>query len=176
MMAHMARSTNWYFSKFVDNETYRASMTAHLNKAYARDGEMLFSQNPKVVRAFGKTLGETTKELAAHEVDRIARTSVARAREQARIMQMHSAGIKTCKVMVHPDACEICAPYEGKVISVQDEVTYIEHMAGLEGEAWEKAAKEHSRQAMKGIPPHDFSMGGGGPIYHPQCRCDTVME
>jgi hypothetical protein len=172
----MEESAHWFFSTFTDNETYRKSMQNFLSKTYAKDGAALFRRNPKVVKAFGKVLGDTTKKLADHEIDRIARTTIARAREQARIMQMNDAGVKTAVVRVHPDACPICQPYEGVEIDVGAEADWIESMAGLQGEEWENEARRHTQEAIRGVPPHEFSDGGGGPLYHPNCRCSVDMK
>jgi phage gp29-like protein len=175
LINHMSNSAKFHFSIFTENETYRKPMQNFLFKTYAEDGAQLFVRNPKVVNAFGKTLGETTKKLADHEIDRIARTSVARAREQARIMQMSDAGVTKAIVVTHPDACPICEPYENAEINVAAEVGWIEHMSTLEGEAWNEEARRHTKEAIKGVPPHEFTDGGGGPLYHPNCRCSVEM-
>jgi phage gp29-like protein len=175
LINEMNRGAKFFFSQYTDNDTFREPMTKFLTKTYAEDGAMLFKRNPKVVKAFGKTLGETTKKLADHEIDRIARTSVARAREQARIMQMSDAGVASATVVTHPDACPICQPYEGKTINVADEVQWIDHMSTLDGDEWKAEAKKHTKQAIKGVPPHEFSDGGGAPLYHPNCRCSVEM-
>jgi len=175
MVTHMSKSANWHFSKMVNNKTFRDPMQSYLARVYADEGAMLFDRNPKIVKAFAKTMGVEAKKLADYQIDRIARTSVARAREQARIMQMHDAGVITAKVVVHPDACEVCQEYEGHIISVGDEVKWIDHLASLEGDAWSKEMEKHSKSALKGVPPHEFAAGAGGPLYHPNCRCETEM-
>jgi len=173
---HMAEQAYWHFSRFTDNETYRKSMQNFLTKAYMDEGAPLFVRNTEVVKKFATKLGETTKGLADHEIDRIARTSVARAREQARIMQMADAGISSAEVMVHPDACEICRQYAGTTIDVASEVSWMEHLETLSPEEYHKALRNHSKQALKGVPPHEFQMSGGGPLYHPNCRCGVSMK
>lgn len=173
---HMADQAYWHFSKFTDNDTFRKPIQDFLAKTYMEDGAQLFVRNEKVVKAFAQKLGDTTKELASHEVDRIARTSVARAREQARIMQMADAGVKKAVVSVHPDACPICRAYAGKTVDVAAEVVWMEHLEMLSGEDYHEALKEHSKQAIKGVPPHEFDLSGGGPLYHPNCRCGVDME
>jgi phage gp29-like protein/histone H3/H4 len=176
MSHHMGEQAYWHFSRFTDNETFREPMQKFLVKTYATDGQMLNARNPEVVKAFRKTLGETTKSLSDAAVDRIARTSVARAREQARIMQMADAGVSEATVLTHPDACEICSPYSGKVISVQEEVQWVEHLDTLEGDAYHEALRDRSKQAIKGIPPHDFTGDVDGPLYHPNCRCGVQIK
>lgn len=176
MAKHIGETANWHFSKFTDNETFRRPMESFLTKTYATEGAQLNVRNPKVVKAFAKQLGTTTRDLAEHEIDRIARTTVARAREQARIMQMRDAGIKRAVVRTHPDACPICAQYEGRVLDVQSEVQWIDHLATLKGEAWEKAVRDHGKNAIKGVPPHEFDMGAASPLYHPHCRCGVDMK
>jgi len=176
VMNHMAKSTHLYFSKFTQNETFRGPMEKYLNAVYNEHGAQLFKRNPEVVKGFGKVLGKTTKKLASYEVDRIARTTIARAREDARIIQLNDAGVKQAVVQTHPDACEICAPYEGKTVDVGAEVKYIEHMSTLTGKAWEKAARKHTQNAINKVPPHEFAMGASGPIWHPNCRCEVVMK
>ncbi len=174
-MAHIRRSTGWFFSKFTENETYRKPMENFLGRVYSEQGAMLNARNPKVVEEFGKVLGKTTKNLSDMEIDRIARTTVARAREQARIMQMADAGVVTAEVVTHPDACEICSPYSGKKIDVQSEVDYIQATAQMSDEEWQETARAHTKQAMRGVPPHEFKDGGGAPLYHPNCRCSVSM-
>jgi hypothetical protein len=90
-------------------------------------------------------------------------------------MQMSDAGVVRAEVVTHPEACPICQHYEGKTINVADEVKWIEDMGQLSGDAWEKEARKHTEQAIKGVPPHEFTDGGGGPLYHPNCRCSVEM-
>lgn len=175
MARQMSKSTNWFFSKFTDNETYRKPMQDFLIREYAEKGAQLNVQNPETIKAFAKKLGDTAKELADHEIERIARTSVARARENARIMQMRSAGVSKAQVNAHPDACPICAAYSGQAIDVQAAAAEIEALEALEGDAWVEAVRAQQKQSAKGVPPHEFSDGAGGPLYHPNCRCGVTM-
>jgi len=174
--AIMSESANWFFSTFTENDTFRVPMQKFLTRAYMTDGAQLFVRNPAVVKAFARTLGDTTKALADHEIDRIARTSVARAREQARIMQMSDAGVKEARVRTAPGACEICAPYNGKTFSVSDEVAWIDHMESLTGDDWIDAVKSHQEKAVQGVPPHEMTTGeAGSPLYHPNCKCSVDL-
>jgi len=173
---HMADQAYWHFSSFTDNDTFREPIQKFLTKTYMDDGAQLFVRDEKIVKAFGMKLGDTTKDLASHEIDRIARTSVARAREQARIMQMADAGVTKAVVTVHPDACPICKQYEGAVLDVTAEVTWMENLETLEGDSYHDALKEHGKKALKGVPPHEFPDGAGGPLYHPNCRCGVDMQ
>jgi len=173
---HMADQAYWHFSKFTDNETFRKPMQDFLKKTYMDEGAQVFSRNKDVVEKFAKKLGKTTKDLADHEIDRIARTSVARAREQSRIMQMADAGVDRAVVITHPDACPVCTKYKGQTIDVKTEVQYMAHLETLDGDEYHEALRAHSKQAAKGVPPHEFQdAGGGSPLYHPNCRCGVDM-
>jgi hypothetical protein len=176
MVEQMTTQPLWYFSKYTDNLTYRRPMQSFLAREYADKGAQLFVRDEAIVQKFASRLGKTIKKLDGYEVDRIARTSVARAREEARLMQMFAAGAKTATVRCHPDCCPICAQYEGKAIDVEAEVAWVDHLEGLEPKAWEKAIKKHGKEAMRGVPPHEFHMGAGGPLYHPNCRCGVDIR
>jgi len=176
----MTRADRWYFSKFVENDSFRGPMQKMLLDEYATRGGALFgAKNAETIAAFKDAAFKTTHDLSTYEVDRILRTGVNRARNWAGVRQMHDVGIKRATVVAGSSACSYCRYMDGKVIDVGRETAWIDEALSASDKHFVEMLESQQRQMRDGVdgglPPHEVIEAAGGPTYHPNCQCRVIM-
>lgn len=151
---------NARYRKYVEQRTGKMAQNFNnetidkLNKTLAEGiqaGENLDKLRKRVDEVYGKA--ERYRTL------RVARTETLNASNEATNEAYRQTGyVKGKEWYVNPDACDLCTPFEGKTIGLDD--TYVK-----EGESYEDAAGEVHENTYDDID---------SPPLHPNCRC-TIL-
>lgn len=176
----MARSDRWYFSKFVDNTSYRGPMQKFLLDEYAeRGGKLWGAKNVKIIEGFKKAAVKTTHDLSKYEVERIVRSTVNRARNWARIEQFTEAGIMRGQIVNGASPCPKCAAINGQTFEVADARGWMDNAMSLDDDGFKALLDErtHNLNAAHaaGLSGQaQFEAAGGIIPLHTSCECSAV--
>lgn len=151
---------NARYKKYVETRTKKMAQNFNnetldkLNKTLAEGiqaGENLDKLRKRVDEVYGKA--ERYRTL------RVARTETLNASNEATNEAYRQTGyVKAKEWYVNPDACDLCTPFEGKTIGLDD--TYVK-----QGESYEDAVGE--------VHENDYDDIDSPPL-HPNCRC-TIL-
>lgn len=180
MLDFMTRADRWYFSKFVDNSSFRGPMQKFLLDEYAERGGKLFGQiNVRVIEGFKKAAVKTTHELSRYEVERIIRSTVNRARTWARVGQFVDAGITRGEIVNGANPCPKCAAINGQIFEVSNAMAWIDNAMSLDDEGFRELLDERTSALndahANGLSGQaQFEAAGGIIPLHTSCECQAV--
>lgn len=151
---------NARYQKYVEKRTLKMAQNFNdqtlekLNKSLAEGiqaGENLDKLRKRVDEVYG--------DAERYRTLRVARTETLNASNEATNEAYRQTGyVKGKEWYVNPDACDLCTPFEGKTIGLDD--TYVK-----EGESYEDASGEVHENSYDDID---------SPPLHPNCRC-TIL-
>lgn len=151
---------NARYQKYVEKRTQKMAQNFNdqtlekLNKSLAEGiqaGENLDKLRKRVDEVYG--------DAERYRTLRVARTETLNASNEATNEAYRQTGyVKGKEWYVNPDACDLCTPFEGKTIGLDD--TYVK-----EGESYEDASGEVHENSYDDID---------SPPLHPNCRC-TIL-
>jgi len=174
----MARSDRWYFSKFIDNDSFRGPLQRFLLDEYEERGGMLWGKtNEKVIKGFRKAVTKTAHNLSRYEVDRIIKSTVNRNRVWAHVSQMHDGGIEYAEIVNGGDPCQYCAAVDGAKIQVASTLGWIETAMAMDDDGFRKMLDDRTnahRAGVKAGMDKDMIASGTVPPFHPNCACRLV--
>ncbi len=175
----MTRADKWYFSKFVDNQSFRGPMQQFLLDEYAERGGMLYGQkNIKVIEGFKKAAVKTTHDLSRVEVEKVIRSTVNRARSWARIGQFTDAGIMRGQIVNGPNPCPYCASVNGETFEVATHRAWIDSAMELDDDGFRELldgrTKAHRTAHAAGLSGQAQLDAAGPAPFHTSCECTAV--
>ena len=148
------------YQKYVESRTKKMAQNFNnetldkLNKSLAEGiqaGENLDKLRKRVDEVYG--------DVERYRTLRVARTETLNASNEATNEAYRQTGyVKGKEWYVNPDACDLCTPFEGKTIGLDD--TYVK-----QGESYEDGAGEVHENTYDDID---------SPPLHPNCRC-TIL-
>jgi hypothetical protein len=171
---------DFYFSKFLQNDSAKGPMLRFLQREYLEGG---FTDIDSFAKKFGKAFGDISKP----QMKRIVDTSVSRIRNWGHVRQLAEFKITTMEIVEVMDrlTCPTCAEMDGKLFQVKAADRKVQELSEL-------SAEEFDEKVYKGAPedwrnnPVEYARSRTtdqmiadnivGPPFHPRCRGRLVSR
>ena len=171
---------DFYFSKYLQNDSAKKPMLKFLKKEYLEGG---YTNIDKFIERYGKNFGNISKS----QIQRIVDTSVSRIRNWGHIRQMSEFKVKYYEIVEVLDriTCPICLEMDGKIFPVGKADERILKLSELSAEDFnEKVYKNAPAKTQEEWIDYAKSKSGKemiadnivGPPFHSRCRGRQVAK
>jgi hypothetical protein len=175
-MEMLSKIDNYYFSKFVDNKGFGASVREYTDY-FLEKGEALFEQwTEEAKMEFKARFASALRTDIEMHMERIIDSSIARVRLYSHIEQLNDAGFAEAEVVELMDmhTCEICRRMHGKrfpVGRVREKIQGFVNADSLDDALeWIKKTGVNSEEEAEKDMDDLLAEGRGWPPYHPRCH------